>query len=344
MPISVIIRSASRPKGGTSAAQEAASLPSLTFDGNRIVIGRGPGCEVRLPDPSVSQRHATLRVEGASYLLLDEGSTNGTYVGEVRLGPRTPRTVRNGDIIRVGRVWLEIRIDQTPATLDLPTATRDIAFKLVADAMRAIGDDVSPRVEVVEGPDRGRILVLAEEGRAYVAGRGEECDFALDDMDGSRQHLQIVRRGGAVLVRDLGSKNGAWLGESSLPKARDAVWRGPLMLRVGQNVLSLEEPVAEALAELESASDEPLPDEGAPPPPHPCAAPVPVPELEPVPGLGLPTSSAAAPLAEPPGGPRSLQPARARRVTWSGADLAVVVAAVSIIALSAAGLYWLLRG
>jgi pSer/pThr/pTyr-binding forkhead associated (FHA) protein len=324
MPISVVIRSAPASKEDG----EDSGPPSLTFDGARVVIGRGLGCEVRLPDPSVSQRHATVRADGPEYTLIDEGSTNGTFVGEVRLVPRSPRTLRNGDLVRVGRVWLEVKIDQTPATHDLPTATRDLALRLVADAMRALGDDVSTRVEVVEGPDRGRSVALVEEGRAYVVGRGEACDLVLDDVDASREHVQVVRRSGGVLVRDLGSKNGAWLGESRLTPDRDATWRTPTMLRLGKTVVALEEPVAEALAELESAPDEPLPPEGAPPPPRPVTV-----------GVAV-----AAPVAEPPPAPPRAKPAPLRRSKWSGADLAVVVAAVSIIALSAAGLYWLLRG
>jgi pSer/pThr/pTyr-binding forkhead associated (FHA) protein len=207
MPISVVIRLAQRPASGKGPRDEPSSPPSLTFDGARTVIGRGAGCEVRLPDPSVSQRHATIRVEGSGYALVDEGSTNGTFVGDVRLTPHVPRTLRHGDVLRVGRVWLE-------------------------DAMRAIGDDISPRIDIVEGPDRGRILVLEEEGRAYVAGRGEECDFLLDDMDGSREHIQLIHRTGGVFARDLGSKNGAWLGESPVPRERDVVWRSPTMLRI----------------------------------------------------------------------------------------------------------------
>jgi len=82
MPVTVVVRSAS---GGTT--------PSLTFDGSRIVIGRSDGSDVRLPDPSVSQRHASIRAQGAEYALIDEGSTNGTWVGGVKLGPRTPRTL-----------------------------------------------------------------------------------------------------------------------------------------------------------------------------------------------------------------------------------------------------------
>jgi pSer/pThr/pTyr-binding forkhead associated (FHA) protein len=335
MSISVVIRSARSRSEGNRLGGDPTDVPSLTLDGSRIVIGRGAGCEVRLPDPSVSQRHATLRGEGSGYALVDEGSSNGTFVGGVRLTPHAPRTLRNGDVVRVGRVWLEVRINQGPPTLDLPAATRDIALRLVADAMRAMGDEVDPHIEIVEGPDRGRILSLDEEGRVYVAGRGEDCDFIFDDMDGSRRHIQVTRLAGAVRVRDLGSKNGVWLGESSIPRERDVQWRSPTMLRVGQNVLALKEPVAEALAELESAPDEALPETGAPALP---AEPAPVAAAPP------PPAASSAPLTEAPSAEPPAHRARSGRKAWSAADLAVVVAAVSIVALSVAGLYWLLRG
>ncbi|HVH46493.1 MAG TPA: FHA domain-containing protein, partial [Labilithrix sp.] len=128
--VTVVVRSAS---GGTA--------PSLTFDGERIVIGRSDGSDVRLPDPSVSQRHASIRAQGSEYALVDEGSTNGTWVGGVKLGPHTPRLVKSGDLVRVGRVWLELVIGQKVPTPDLGLATRDLALALVRSAMDAVGDD-----------------------------------------------------------------------------------------------------------------------------------------------------------------------------------------------------------
>lgn len=167
MPVTIVVRT---PEGGGPAA-----APALTFDGDRIVIGRSSGSDVRLPDPTVSLRHASIRAQGAEYAIVDEGSANGTTVGGIKLAPHTPRLVRTGDLVRVGRVWLELKVGQMPVTPDLGLATRDLALALVRGAMDAVGDDTCATVRVAEGPDMGTVLRLAEEGRFYVTGRAENA-------------------------------------------------------------------------------------------------------------------------------------------------------------------------
>jgi pSer/pThr/pTyr-binding forkhead associated (FHA) protein len=343
--LTLLVRSTTDPGAEPKAA-------ALTFDGTRVVIGRGQGCDVRLPDPSVSHRHATIRVDGGRHALVDEGSTNGTFVGGVRLAPNTPRTLRSGDLVRAGRVWLEVRLDQTPPTRELAMATRDLALYLVSQAMQALGDDVVPKVRVVEGPDVGAELALAEEGRAYVVGRGESCDLPLADPDASREHVLVVRRGQTVLLRDLGSKNGALLGEGRLPRERDVPWRGTVMVRVARTVLALDEPVATALGTLEDATDEAMKDGDAPEAPPALGARRPEQQTDegpPAASEGSPPGIAAdaAPIADVDAASRkaaqNATTVRSKRASWSTTDLAVVGAALAVIALSIAGLVWLLR-
>ncbi len=52
----------------------------------------------------VSREHAYLRRSGAGWQLLDLNSTNGTFVNNVRLTPRIPSRIRNGDLIRFGKL------------------------------------------------------------------------------------------------------------------------------------------------------------------------------------------------------------------------------------------------
>ena len=44
------------------------------------MLGRGTDCDLRLVDPGVSRHHAELRVEDDEVVLVDLGSTNGTFV------------------------------------------------------------------------------------------------------------------------------------------------------------------------------------------------------------------------------------------------------------------------
>lgn len=124
---------------------EDGSTPSISLDAPRIVIGRGDGCEVRLPDPSVSQRHASIRQRGAEYTLVDEGSLNGTWIGRRQLSPRAPDPLRDGDRVRVGRVWLEIRIGPAlPVSASPAAAARELALALVERGLLAQGEAPTP--------------------------------------------------------------------------------------------------------------------------------------------------------------------------------------------------------
>jgi hypothetical protein len=83
---------------------------ALVFDGTRrevkerrVVIGRSRDCDIQLSDANVSRRHAELRQEGASYWIVDLGSTNGMEVN----GKRVKRAkLRDGDTITLGSTEL----------------------------------------------------------------------------------------------------------------------------------------------------------------------------------------------------------------------------------------------
>lgn len=329
MPITVVVRSAS---GGQA--------PSLTFDGSRIVIGRSSGADVRLPDPSVSLRHASIRASGSDYTVVDEGSSNGTFVGGVQLVPQTPRILKNGDLVRVGRVWLEVALGSArPATPDLGLATKDLALALVRDAMGAVGDDTAAKVIVVEGPDAGATLRLADEGRAYVIGRSESCDLPLADADASREHAIVVRRGSQILLRDSSSHNGVYLGDQRLSPERDVLWRPATMARIGASVLAVEEPVTIALADLEAAADEKMKDGDAPPPPKSIEAP----PVDSAPASRA-SEGAVAPIAEVAREePAPLATPRRSGRAWTATDVVVVTVALAVIGASVAGLIWVLK-
>jgi pSer/pThr/pTyr-binding forkhead associated (FHA) protein len=327
MALTIVVRS-----GDTS------SPPQVSFDAPRIVIGRGDGCEVRLPDPSVSHRHASIRQRGTDYIVLDEGSTNGTFVGPVRLSPQAPRVLKSGDLIRVGRIWLEVRIEQAAITQNPQLATKEIALMLVAEALAAQGENVAAELCVTEGPDAGRSLKVREFEHAYVIGRGAECDLSLNDSDTSRRHVEVMRRGEQLYVRDLGSKNGSTLADASLDSKTPRVWPKSALLGLGSTRLTYQDPILDALQELEHSADERMADDESIDPPNVTAG-----SPEATPELRSESPSAAvsrqAPVVAAP--QRERTSGRGRGVLTT--DLLVAALALVVLALSALGLFWLFR-
>jgi len=72
-----------------------------------ILIGRGPDAAIRLDDDYVSTRHARIAASGDQWFVEDLGSTNGTYIGSVRISQ--PTTIAIGTQVRIGKTILELK-------------------------------------------------------------------------------------------------------------------------------------------------------------------------------------------------------------------------------------------
>jgi hypothetical protein len=73
------------------------------------LLGRGTDCDLRLVDPGVSRHHAEIRIEGPEIVLVDLGSTNGTFVNGQ---PIRRVTLADGARISLGRTTLVFRRDR----------------------------------------------------------------------------------------------------------------------------------------------------------------------------------------------------------------------------------------
>jgi hypothetical protein len=73
-----------------------------------VILGRGTDSDLRLVDPGVSRHHAEIRVEDDEVVLVDLGSTNGTFVNGQ---PVRRVALTDGTRVTLGRTTLVFRRD-----------------------------------------------------------------------------------------------------------------------------------------------------------------------------------------------------------------------------------------
>jgi transcriptional regulator of acetoin/glycerol metabolism len=82
-------------------------------DERRFLPGRGGECVLELPDKRISSRHAALEKQvGGGFRLVDLGSSNGTFVGQLRVDARPVAPLQ---LFRVGQTLLCLVAEAGPA-------------------------------------------------------------------------------------------------------------------------------------------------------------------------------------------------------------------------------------
>lgn len=97
----------------------------LRYDGSwldALIIGRADPTNHYVPDidlsafdarqHGVSRNHACLSRRDQVLTIVDHGSLNGTYLNGVRVPPHQPRVVRDGDVLHISTIRLDIAFSE----------------------------------------------------------------------------------------------------------------------------------------------------------------------------------------------------------------------------------------
>lgn len=165
--------------------------PGATLE---LMIGRSPKANIIIPLDMISSFHAQLVMDNSGVLyIIDQDSTNGTYVNNVKLNAGTPKEINKGDQISLGKsntVSVVFNPDDYAAGVPPPQSGR-------------ITDDTKANTNLLSK--------LKEKSIIYI-GRGEEADLVLDHPTISRVHALIEKKSDSVFfIKDLGSTNGTFL-------------------------------------------------------------------------------------------------------------------------------------
>ena len=134
-----------------------------------ISIGRNPENNVPLEHPSISGEHCVLTATDSGVVVKDLGSTNGTFINDVRVDemPLQPgQTLRLGDVL----LRLELPADRSP---EPPATTGSVATTAFCRLHpRAIAHFHCPKCR----RDACDLCVSMRQGRAFCRACGAECE------------------------------------------------------------------------------------------------------------------------------------------------------------------------
>lgn len=229
-----------RPAGsGKATAATGGRLVSLVDGREYIVsptgisIGRDAGCDVVVPSPEVSRKHAELMAGPSGYTVTDL-STNGVFVNGERVAK--VRTLARGDVLRLGteefRFYADVAVTPPATPAGVPASAPAPAAAPAPSAVAA-PTDTRPSLATLELMNEGPLKGTKFDIRVPLThvGRGAHNDVVLSDDTVSDSHAKIQKREGGWYLVDMGSSNGTYAGGQRING--EAMLNGQSSIRFG---------------------------------------------------------------------------------------------------------------
>ncbi len=223
-------------------------------------VGR-EGAKISLADPRVSRRHLAVARAGPHWLAVNLSDkrlrVNG---GELR-----QKTLRHGDVVRVGQTWL-VFVAATPAqppaplrrmagSLARPAAANDPGRPALPSATLGSLDEDESAAQI--SLHAGGVPVASSAGLPLLVGSHPACPAALSGPGVAPFHCVFTWLPDGPHVVDLSSPGGTLLGGAPV---QDALVRDGQELTLGNEVLTVRlagDPCAPAAARLRAARTTP---------------------------------------------------------------------------------------
>lgn len=220
-----------------------------------LSLGRSDTADVRIDDPSISRRHAVLHV-GATLVVEDLGSANGTKVRDQKLAPNQAVEIAPGDTIELGSTMLVVQREPAPSRPWRLSTHGDFEVRLEDECARAARSGAPfavLRVHLDAAASAGRVqealAASARQGDLLAAYGPGEYEFLLTDC--ARDQAEAFARTVTARLAERGLRAGTGL--ATFPE--DGRSPESLVARAGAAVrgLAKEEALGDAIVVADGA-------------------------------------------------------------------------------------------
>jgi NHLM bacteriocin system ABC transporter ATP-binding protein len=185
-----------------------------------MTVGRDESCEIVLDDSSVSRRHARIEPADEGLRVIDLGSGNGVWLGGERI---EERILTPGEQFQIGStVFGCVRgAEDAPPPVEPAAKTMLMPSPALAPPLPPPAPIPQPESVVLRVVDGGEGIPAGTEltvQKTATLGRAVECAIAFVEKDISRAHARLEITPDGLLLTDLGSMCGTWIGERKIDK------------------------------------------------------------------------------------------------------------------------------
>jgi ABC-type multidrug transport system ATPase subunit/pSer/pThr/pTyr-binding forkhead associated (FHA) protein len=215
----------------------------------QLLIGREPSrASLVLAHPTVSGHHATVMLD--RMMVVDHGSTSGTYVNGQRIPPNQPTPLDPSGVVAFGvvpcPVALLMQAGQAGGSMPAPAHVPQGA---TAEAPRPPQASGGAHGEGAPSPRKHQTVIgelsLGDLAKKFISiGRTPDNQIVVPHPQVSSKHAQIIKDGQQLFLVDQGSANGTFVrGQRIAPGAKVPVANGekvfigpmPLLIHIGDD-------------------------------------------------------------------------------------------------------------
>jgi ABC-type multidrug transport system ATPase subunit/pSer/pThr/pTyr-binding forkhead associated (FHA) protein/ABC-type multidrug transport system permease subunit len=185
----------------------------------RLVLGRDAGPGRLAGDSGISRRHAEVTAENGRLMIADLGSANGTRVNGTRL--TGPRTLHNGDTIRVGATELSVSLTEVVEIEPDLTLLDQPRLRLGAAGAAIL-------------LHRGRRIALPVDGATI--GSAKDSTVQINTALAAPQHARIDAVNDGYSLTDLGSESGTYVNGARIGGGSQPLSTGDTIMVGGETI------------------------------------------------------------------------------------------------------------
>jgi transcriptional regulator with AAA-type ATPase domain len=208
--------------------QGGKSLLDVRVPFSGITFGCGEKGDILFPDVpqnafvsfSPTGKGLSFRVKAGPELVLNDGP-----IGSGQL--------RNEDRLIWGDYQILVESD-SEATLHLLPEQQQGTATMQFDSGSGVLEMTTNALTVIEGPDKGFSIPIDQD--LLTMGTDPACDFVLTDPYISGRHSALVHKGEGYFLRDLGSTNGTFIGNT---RVLEAMVQDQSEFKIGETILKV---------------------------------------------------------------------------------------------------------